>query len=426
MHPIYFSHGYRERETRFVAYFGSLMNQSGFLPSLDPPSDDVNAAKLERHLGYTTGMIAILTSREEGVSQHILYEISMCLRSGKPVLVFIEDNLPEKIVPNTVLRRRFSATSYFRETTEHMHALKTFKAYIGEKPVPKYQPTTTQRSCLLVGIESLGKDINYSITNYLETRGYKSWRITERDYNLFNNGELHFKIALSKLAICLVDNRSKTSAYVLGAVQASLVPTIPLTEREDAPLRENVPEEYQRRVLPPGSVDEKLKVIDSQVKLFEEDFLDLDFEGKAEEYSILLAQAASPTGSYSKEIRTMIFQEVTMGDKYVQNQGIQGRNVNVGSATFSQIWKETQPTVDIKKLALELSALHNKLEKTLDDPVKGPEVNAVVNAEKEAKKGNGPKVLFWLAKTGEWTLDTAKKIAANVVVEVIKKSWMGI
>lgn len=76
MDPVYFAHGYREREAPFAAHFGSLMRSIGFLPSLDPPSDDVNAAKLERHLGYTTGGIAVISARPEGPSPHILFEIS--------------------------------------------------------------------------------------------------------------------------------------------------------------------------------------------------------------------------------------------------------------------------------------------------------------------------------------------------------------
>lgn len=66
MHPIYFSHGYREREAPFAAFFSSLMAKIGFIPSLDPPSNDVNSAKLERHLRFTNGLVAVLSMRDGG------------------------------------------------------------------------------------------------------------------------------------------------------------------------------------------------------------------------------------------------------------------------------------------------------------------------------------------------------------------------
>lgn len=71
--PIYFSHGYRERETVFNKYFGMLIEQSGFIPSLDPPSRDVNSAKLEKHLKHTIGLIAIAANRDGNLSPYIRY-----------------------------------------------------------------------------------------------------------------------------------------------------------------------------------------------------------------------------------------------------------------------------------------------------------------------------------------------------------------
>jgi hypothetical protein len=72
---VYLAHSYRPRDAVVNDYFARLIESEGLVPSLDPPSTDVNSAKLERHLGQSDAMIAILTERETGVSPHILYEI---------------------------------------------------------------------------------------------------------------------------------------------------------------------------------------------------------------------------------------------------------------------------------------------------------------------------------------------------------------
>jgi hypothetical protein len=84
MNFIYFAHSYREEDASIVEFFGRLMRSEDFIPSLDPPSRTVNAAKLERHLRTCDGMVAILTRREGGVSPHILFEISLGLSLANP------------------------------------------------------------------------------------------------------------------------------------------------------------------------------------------------------------------------------------------------------------------------------------------------------------------------------------------------------
>ena len=160
MRPIYFAHGYREREAPFNAYFGKLMSKFGFIPSLDPPSDDVNSAKLERHLRYTEGLVGILTARDGGPSLHILYEISMAIRARKPSLVFVEDTLSENILPNGVLQCRFSARSYVRELRDHFHWLEILKGYMGDQQLPRYRVSSRQRYCVLTGTDDLSPEIN--------------------------------------------------------------------------------------------------------------------------------------------------------------------------------------------------------------------------------------------------------------------------
>src|SRR5947208_12879480 len=159
MNLVYFAHSYRKEDAAVVGYFGRLLRSENLLPSLDPPSDSVNAAKLERHLNSSDGMVSVLTQRIGGVSPHILFEIALCLKARKPLIVFVEDSLSEKLVPTRILQSRFSRKSFLRQVRTHRHALQIFKAYLGESPPPRYQPSTSRRSCLLVGLEALHEEV---------------------------------------------------------------------------------------------------------------------------------------------------------------------------------------------------------------------------------------------------------------------------
>jgi hypothetical protein len=84
MKPIYFAHSYRPADARIVDFFAELLRSEDLLPALDPPSETVNAARLERHLRESDGMVVVLTRRDDGVSPHIRYEMSLALRAQAP------------------------------------------------------------------------------------------------------------------------------------------------------------------------------------------------------------------------------------------------------------------------------------------------------------------------------------------------------
>src|SRR5215213_9870670 len=170
--PIYFSHGYREREAVFNKYFGMLIEQCGFIPSLDPPSGDVNSAKLEKQLKHTVGLIAIAANRDGSLSPFIRYEIDLAIRIGKPVLVFLEDSLSDKVLPDFLLKRRFSTKSFYRDFYEHNHALNIFKSFTGDNQLPRYQSLTYQKSAILLGFDNTLSDLEGEIKNYLNVSGY--------------------------------------------------------------------------------------------------------------------------------------------------------------------------------------------------------------------------------------------------------------
>jgi hypothetical protein len=151
MNLVYYAHSYRKPDADVVGFFSDLMRSEHLIASLDPPSDHLNSAKPERHLGSTDGMVAVLTAREGGVSQYILYEISLCLRARKPLLVFVEDLLPGGLVPARVLQRRFSRRGVLRQLREHQHALRTLKSYIGEDHRPSISPAVSSEGVCLQG-----------------------------------------------------------------------------------------------------------------------------------------------------------------------------------------------------------------------------------------------------------------------------------
>jgi hypothetical protein len=59
MRLIYYAHSYRPIDAQVVEFFAGLMRSEGFTPSLDPPSDQLNSAKPERHLRSTDGLIVV-------------------------------------------------------------------------------------------------------------------------------------------------------------------------------------------------------------------------------------------------------------------------------------------------------------------------------------------------------------------------------
>jgi hypothetical protein len=57
MQLIYYAHSYRPDDHAINEFFQELMLDEAFVPSLDPQSDHLNAAKPERHLRSTDAII---------------------------------------------------------------------------------------------------------------------------------------------------------------------------------------------------------------------------------------------------------------------------------------------------------------------------------------------------------------------------------
>jgi len=335
--PIYFSHGYRERETVFNKYFGILIEQNGFIPSLDPPSEDVNSAKLEKHLKHTVGLIAIVASRNGSISPYIKYEIDLAIRIGKPVLVFIEDNLADNMLSNFILKRRFSSKSFFRDYYEHQNALEIFKSFIGNSQLPKYQSLNFQKSAILLGFDKENIELESQIKKYLNDTGYFVWGNIENEENkeLIIEGKRHFYLSNTYLSICLIDKLSNKGSYYLGAIRSIQIPTILVTQNNKDEYKGWVPTEFRQRYIPKDEINVAYSIINKQVDLYEEDFVVVDNERKWENYVNSLSSSSIMKGEYTNEGRDKIINNLYMhnGDNF---ENISGNFSNKNSGNQTQ------------------------------------------------------------------------------------------
>jgi hypothetical protein len=415
---LYFSHSYREPDAPVVKYFYRLIRSEGLTANLDPPSQSVNAAKLERQLRVAGGMIAVLTWREDGASEHILFEISLCLKARKPLLVFIEDNLPDAVISPRLLQRRFSRHSLLQQTREHRHALGIMKSYLADNPPPAYQPSVAQRSCLLVGNSQLPASARKGTTATVRSLGYSPVELGEPEISPIYDGSTYEAIASADLAVCLLDARSPNTQYLIGAIHSASLPTITLTARADQQYQPRVPKDYHPLVIATNDVESLCQTVRKQIAIFEEDFVELDDRAIEKYFDDLLPQAASQIGQYTPETRDRIVQNVFMAYQV----GAMGPGAHAERMTFSQIWNQVGSEIQLEALATELSQLRSRLKEEATEPEHDIAVGSVALAESAAKEGNGPKTLEHLAGATRWALDVASNIGARVAAAAIRSS----
>ena len=420
MQIVYFSHSYRKQDAGSTKYFGELLRSMGLVPSLDPPSETVNAAKLERHLNTADGMIAILNQRDGGISEHIRFEIGLCLRARKPLLVFVEDLLSENVISSRILQRRFSRSSLIRQTREHQHAVRIFQEYLGETPPPRYQPSLGTRTCLIVGANGWNETARESAVRVIQSRGYALREVDELTAGPSYNPEICEALGTATVAVFMGEGSIAGSHYVMGAAQFSVVPTITITTNENFPFHPTVPRDYQPRIAKANEPLTIERVVLNEFRTFEEDFVELESQKEVESYANTLLRTRSVEGHYGAETRH-IFQEVIMGDKYIAGQvGAQGPQAHAHDITFNQVWGEKGAGIDLAKLAVELSAVRTAMRKEATEPEHDVALGAIASAEQAAKQKDGPKVMEYLATAGKWAFDVATKIGTSVAAEAIK------
>ena len=414
MDLVYFAHSYRERDARVVDYFGRLMRSEGLLPSLDPPSDAVNGAKLQRHLNSSDGMVAVLSRRESGTSPHILYELALAIRARFPLLVFIEDTLPNDIVSNKILQQRFSHRSFLREATVHGHALRTFKDYVGVTSNGWYQRVRGKRSCLVLDSALVQPALREAALEWIDEAEYEVETVDDsgaappwRPFDVINS---------ASVAVSFVDESARSS-YLTGFTAGVGVPTITLTTDDRYPLRPNVPAEYQRRIV--GNIDQLREVLRAEFDLFEQDFLELADQDAVDRYASFLIELG---GQYDASTRQDAIREVVMGDKYeVSGQaGAVGKEAHAHDMSFQQIWASRASEIDLPQLAVELDTLRQELRRQATTREHDAAVAEVGAAAEEAEQGDGPGALRRLKAAGQWALNAATSIGTTVAAAAIR------
>jgi hypothetical protein len=101
--------------------------------------------------------------------------------------------------------------------------------------------------------------------------------------------------------------------------------------------------------------------------------------------------------------------------------GAVGPNARVDSARFEQIWHGLADELDLDRLRGELESLSQELSArrltTADDRA----ILDIAQAAHAAEQGDGPGMLVYLARTGQWVLSTAKDIGVDLVAAVMKE-----
>lgn len=424
MQPVYFAHGYREREAPFAEYFGNMLRHQRLVPSIDPPSEAVNAAKLERHLRQTKGFVAVVADRGGTISPHIMFEISVAMRSGKPTAVFFEDSLSPNLFPSGVIKRRFSARSFIRETREHLHALELLETYIGRENLPRFVSEADHRTCLLIGVRNSKVTYKDEIIELIETRGFSHREITSGRLKLPIDARFLSEIRSADIVVSFLDDASPASMYCLGLARASMVPALLYATSINYPLATGVPRDYQRVFLPACKPEQGIRKIQKDFDLFEEDFIELGNESEAQIYANELASIASVSGEYSADVRRTIIKEIRMGDIYNNSgqAGAVGPKSTASGNTFVQMWNEKSDSIDLQVLATELDTLRQALKKISATPEQDASLGAVAAAQTAAQNGDGPETISYLSKAGKWALDVGTKVGAGVAVAAIKSS----
>lgn len=370
---IYYAHSYRTEDHLINEFFQELVVDEALTPSLDPQSDRLNAAKPERHLRSTDAMLVVLPQRDPAPSEYIRWEIGLGLRGRRPQLVFIEDTLPDDLVHPGILQRRFSRRRLLREVRDHRNAVRILKRYVGSDPPPTYHPTSLRRRCAVIGAGPLGRDSSEALLNYLEKNNY-SVVVVDAATRLPDQMAAEETIRRAAFCIALVEGLTPAEFYLLGAARASLVPTIAITLDPAYPYSAITPKEYQPRFVNRGDPADVIRVVEQEIAIFEEDYLELKEEWQVHryrDYRDAVMRTRRGNGDYSHEVRDRAFvvvqnAEIDMSTNKVNVSQVVGP-VNIQSRldNVTQTVQQLQGWPDARKE--ELTNLLAELTKTLKD-----------------------------------------------------------
>lgn len=371
MQLIYYAHSYRKIDDDVNEFFQELMVDEALTPSIDPPSNQLNAAKPERHLRSTDAMVVVLPQRDPGPSEYIRWEIGLGLRARRPQLVFVEDVLPDDLVPAGLLQRRFSRRRLLREARDHRHAVRALKSYIGSDPPPTYQPMSAQRRCAVVGAGRLGREPLAAMVQCLVKLRYKPV-VVASGRRLPDEMAAEEVVQRAALCIAVVEGLTPAEYYLLGAARAALTPTIALTLDPAYQFNPVTPREYQPRMVAAQDADALVRTIEAEVSVFEQDYLELSEEEQVRRYKQFrekVLRTRREEGHYTRGEREQIInyvqkQEIDMSRDKVQVSGVVGP-VNIKSRLEHVTQTVTQAAAMEDSQRRELAQLMSELQAAL-------------------------------------------------------------
>ena len=166
------------------------------------------------------------------------------------------------------------------------------------------------------------------------------------------------------LALCNVNSSTLQSQYMLGAIQASFIPSITFTTNPSYNYHPTIPTEFQPRLINLLNRDSLQNMLEAELELYEEDFIELDKQEEVETYASLLVDMASLKGHYESSTRQIFSKEIVMGNK-INFGNVTGSIVNVdsmleqvtqmiGSSSNMDEMEKKQLTELIEQLKIEL------------------------------------------------------------------------
>ena len=101
----------------------------------------------------------------------------------------------------------------------------------------------------------------------------------------------------------------------------------------------------------------------------------------------------------------------------------QRQSINPSVTNVQTIWQSLADTTNLDLLADELDELKSALAPLLaTQPEHIDEFKAVIEAEKSAREGDGPKTVGRLKRAGTWAVNAATSVGTSLAAEVIKQS----
>ena len=244
MKLVYFSHSFRDNDIDVNKHFVTLLSNRGLEVNLDAftKPGELNAAQPMRQIRYNDGLVAVWPWRAGEISKFIPFEIMLGVRAKKPVLVFIEDKLPEDILPLGILQCRFRREYLVREIKRHYHSIDLFNSYLPENPPPSYSINISRRICLLVSDPGVQEPVKAAVRDELTDSGYHVDELDSSSELAVSDEKLFRRVLATDLAIIISEGDSQPPKFITGILIGHLVPSVMFTLASNPKISNNSPE----------------------------------------------------------------------------------------------------------------------------------------------------------------------------------------